>query len=94
MAGLNICKFYQLGHCKFGDCCRRNHVSEICGNKFCEPYKCSLRHPKSCKYFIQFGNCKFGEYCSYLHVPSKRNMLDNLKTETEGLKKQLSDVVK
>ena len=41
---------------------------EICSNNGCETRVCSLRHPKSCRYFREIGYCKFGEWCLFNHA--------------------------
>ena len=65
----NVCKFFQYGHCKFGEKCRKEHLIEKCRSSSCEREKsgCRLRHPIQCRYFSTYKQCKFGDYCSYEH---------------------------
>ena len=44
---------------------------EICSNNGCETRVCSLRHPKSCRYFHEMQYCKFGEWCLFNHENGK-----------------------
>ena len=64
---LNVCHFNKYGFCKFKSTCRKPHIMEICSNNGCEIRVCSLRHPKSCRYFREIGYCKFGEWCLFKH---------------------------
>ena len=64
---LNICDFNKYGFCKFKSTCRKPHIMEICSNNGCETRVCSLRHPKSFRYFREIGYCKFGEWCLFNH---------------------------
>ena len=76
-----VCSFNKFGFCKFGLTCRKQHVSEKCSNKNCEIQKCSLRHPRTCRYFRDFGNCKFGEWCLFNHeIPISKEMEELRKT--------------
>ena len=45
---------------------------EICSKKSCEIRLCSLRHPKSCRYYREIGYCKFGEWCLFRHEDFNR----------------------
>ena len=62
---LNVCDFNKYGFCKFKSTCRKPHIMEICSNNGCETRVCSLRHPKSFRYFREIGYCKFGEWCLF-----------------------------
>ena len=88
MAGveLNVCKFNNVGHCKFGSNCRNRHTLETCTNFPCRVKECPLRHPKMCKYFVQFGQCRFKENCSYLHFSELDKTKKGLEKEIETLK--------
>ena len=68
-----VCKYFQSGYCKFRDCCRKQHVKEICRTTTCNITLCTKRHPKPCKYFSAHQVCKFGVDCSYKHVPTSNN---------------------
>ena len=63
----NVCIFNKFGFCKFRINCRKQHILEICSNQNCESKRCSLRHPKLCRYFRDIGYCKFGEWCKFKH---------------------------
>ena len=71
MATEIFCKFFQFGHCKFGEKCRKSHVKENCDNTICDIQACQLRHPKPCKYFAIYKFCKFGDYCDFKHPEEK-----------------------
>ena len=63
-----ICKYYQLGYCKYKGSCRRNHDHEMCNNiEDCKDTNCTKRHPKPCKIFKEKGKCRFDVDCAYLH---------------------------
>ena len=56
---------------------------EKCPGKDCEIKECSLRHPKTCRYYRDIGYCKFGEWCLFNH--DERN-LNEINKITEKLK--------
>ena len=62
MAAPTLCLYNKFGYCKFGERCRKHHISEICQNRSCEINSCRQRHPKVCKYFRDFGRCKFSPF--------------------------------
>ena len=66
-----ICLYFQSGFCKFGELCRKQHVSQICSSPNCNSKSCRHRHPKPCRNFNKFNFCKFGELCAYNHKVSK-----------------------
>ena len=37
---LNICKYYQIGYCKFGVECMNNYIKEECSDKNCHLETC------------------------------------------------------
>ena len=77
---LHHCKFHQSGHCKFGSSCKHFHTKDTCSNTICDKKSCTLRHPRSCKYFNRLGNCKLGADCSYLHnVSPFQGLLNDVK---------------
>ena len=84
MATESICKFYQYGHCKFSEKCRKRHVHEICEIEACDRKNCSKRHPRLCRYFQIYHRCKF-QPCSYLHEETKELI------ELKNVKKMLED---
>ena len=62
------CKYFQFGHCRFGEFCKHRHVKEVCNNENCEIVNCTLRHPKECRYIREYHRCKFGDFCNYSHI--------------------------
>ena len=96
MANQNqICRYNKFGFCKFGEVCRKRHVSEKCLESSCEILSCNLRHPKICKYFKEFRRCKFGEYCCFDHTESGSELLEkranDLIMKVENLEKKLEE---
>ena len=75
----NVCIFNKYGYCKFKYTCRKQHIQEKCSNEKCEILRCSLRHPKICRYFRDFGNCKFGEWCSFRHEIKVNKDIEDMK---------------
>ena len=68
-----VCKHYQTGFCKYRQQCTKEHVDEICNDKYeCKEITCKMRHPKICKIFEVFGKCKF-DNCAYLQVDNTDN---------------------
>ena len=95
MAQQNVCRYFKFGYCKFLDMCRLRHISEICRNSSCEIRNCSLRHPKSCKYFRDYRRCKFGEYCYFAHKESENeNSVVEIRVKMEDNKKKIDDLEK
>ena len=63
---------------------------EICPkNKQCEIQKCSLRHPRTCRYHRDIGYCKFGKWCLFNH-----NIDSNCPKEVQEIVKKLKIVEK
>ena len=96
MANQNqICRYNKFGFCKFGEFCRKRHISEKCLEPSCEISSCNLRHPKICKYFREFKRCKFGEYCYFDHKESGSELLEkrvnDLIIKVEKLEKKLEE---
>ena len=90
---LPICQHYKFGHCKFGNLCRFEHVSDVCKERACEVRNCTFRHPKKCTYFHSLKYCKFADQCSFSHenvvnelnaVEMKQNQLDKINQEQEN----------
>jgi hypothetical protein len=52
------CKFYQMGHCKFGDSCRFQHVSGQLK---------SMNKRMICRNYGLLGYCKWGNNCKFVH---------------------------
>ena len=93
MATQIICNYNKLGHCKYGETCRNQHVNEICEKTLCDVQTCNLRHPRVCRWFRDFQRCKFIEYCSYSHV-KKVDDFEKLKKENESFEKKISEIEK
>ena len=85
MAAPALCKFNQVGFCKFKSSCRNVHIVEICPRKECVDKSCSLRHPQRCRYYAYFGHCKFGEKCAYLHYSLNQDLETKLISMKEAL---------
>ena len=82
MANQNFCRYNKFGFCKYGEVCRKKHVSEKCYKSSCEVGACDLRHSKICKYYREFKRCKFGQYCYF----------DHKETDSEVLEKKVNDL--
>ena len=67
MTGEEICKFNKFGFCKFRNTCFKKHENQKCEKKNCKIWNCSLRHPKTCRFFREYKRCKFGEFCKFSH---------------------------
>ena len=95
MVRIFICRFNQLGFCKYQDHCFRKHVNVTCENDKCSKLDCELRHPRNCRYFSKYAYCKFGEYCKFKHEElrnsGKDKEIDNLKSEIETLRKDIEE---
>ena len=94
MAQENVCSFNKYGFCKFGETCRRRHISEKCYKKSCEVRKCSLRHPRICKFYRDFGYCKFGEWCCFVHKTSNDDKVKELSDKMKTMENKCSDLEK
>ena len=70
-----VCKHFQNGFCKFGDSCRRQHISDKCLKPSCKTKTCSKRNPRVCKYLKNHNTCKFGEHCAYEHILDKDTVI-------------------
>ena len=91
----NICIFNKFGFCKFKTNCRKQHILEICSNQNCETKRCSLRHPKTCRYYRDIGYCKFGEWCYFKHENGTSKEIEEkvkiLDAKFETIKKCISE---
>ena len=90
MGSNSVCRFNQIGYCKFKSSCFRKHENEICENAKCASSNCELRHPRKCTYFSRYSYCKFGEYCRFSHDKVENRSfgkeIEHLKSEIETLK--------
>ena len=100
---VKLCRYYRQGYCRKKEKCEFKHVEEIC-DKFLDEGKCadrfcSLRHPKSCKFWVSDPRgCFREENCKYLHniekVGSGIKDLENTKKGSESItEKVVSEVV-
>ena len=86
------CKYYKVGHYKFGDSCHFFHPPN-CIIPQCPKFFCPNRHPRQCKHYSKFGSCKFSKNCSF----SQSNALssqspssyENLLQEIQTLKSSI-----
>ena len=94
MAAHNVCSWNKFGYYKHREYCRIRHVKELCENYACDISNCTLRHPKSCKFYRDYGKCKFNP-CMFLHVENEKEVqIDTLKKENESFKNQLTNIEK
>ena len=93
MTGEEICKYNKYGFCKFGKTCFRKHEDQKCEKKNCNIWNCSLRHPKSCRFFKEFKRCKFGEFCKFSHdqltAKNYSDEIGGMMEKLENLKKEI-----
>ena len=90
--------YEDIGYCKFGDKCRKQHFKTVCSNPECDK-SCKSRHPRICKFKEK---CKFfaKKICAYKHVTlaCDDSELNALKKQVETLKLEneakLSTIVK
>ena len=62
------------------------NTKDTCYNTICDKTSCTLRNPRSCKFFHRLGNCKFDADCSYLHDASPfKGLLNDIKHIHEEL---------
>ena len=87
-----ICQHFKFGYCKFRDNCRQEHVKEICANFDCQVYSCTLRHPKTCRYWERYKRCKF-DPCAFAHKNDSSELLE-LKKENLEIKNKLVSLEK
>ena len=80
----NVCTFNKYGFCRFRSNCRKQHLMEICSNKDCEIKECSLRHPKTCRYFRDIGFCKFGEWWLFNHNEENLKEIKQITKKNEN----------
>ena len=101
----NICRFNQVGFCKYKSECGKIHKNEICKDRNCDTGRCTKRHPKSCRNYLKHQFCNFGKDCAYLHTDTVKKEhfnevvedMKNIKAELDHLKntvKTLSEINK
>ena len=76
MKATTLCKFQNIGYCKFKEACFFRHVENVCKLKSCSRQNCLARHPKVCKYFLK-NKCKFKEKCCFNHKHADKNVEAN-----------------
>ena len=89
MIGVEICKYNKFGFCKFGNTCLRKHENTKCENK--SIWNCSLRHPRSCKYFREYKRCKFGDFCKFSHDIFVDEDVEKIRVELGTLKIKIAN---
>ena len=96
MAASLVCRNNQTGFCKFSDNCRNLHIGDICtSNPNCQDKNCTKRHPRKCKYYWIYGHCKFGSRCAYVHVSLVEELVLDLNSVKEEVRKlrEISDAL-
>ena len=80
---MEVCKFNQVGFCKFGGKCFNKHENEICKSRNeCIDSNCNKRHPRNCRYFLQFN--------AYSHMVEKNIKVEELEKEMMELKDEVN----
>ena len=87
-----LCKFYNMGYCKYQDKCSFKHSTEICVEVKCKKQKCIKRHPKKCRFFFLRGFCKFKNDCMFSHKAFASPEIQSFQAEIERVKKENSDL--
>ena len=92
------CKFFKVGHCKYGTSCQFLHPP-TCTIPQCPKTYCPNRHPQQCKHYLKFGYCKFADTCSYTHSVASppiscptNSTCDNILIELQTLKSLISSL--
>ena len=68
-----LCKFQNIGFCKFKETYYFRHVQNVCKNKTCSRQNCLARHPRICKCFLK-NKRKFKEKCCFDHKHSEKDV--------------------
>ena len=66
---LLVCKYQNVGYCKYKDKCRFQHSNEDCDKKY-DKRNCMKRHRKICKHG---ETCKYKLKCEFRHPLKKDN---------------------
>ena len=70
----SLCKFNQIGFCKFREHSRKMHENTICEKAGeCTEENCIKRHSKICKNYIKDNKCRFNNKCAYHHKENENN---------------------
>ena len=75
-----------FGFCKFLETCRSKHNNETCSDNSCEIEKCSLRHPRECRYFRVWRRCWFCSSCFYYYEVKTIVQKDKLEDDIVKMK--------
>ena len=59
----NVCRYHNVGYCKYKDKCKFLHSTEDCDKK-CKRNTCLKRHRKICKHG---DNCNHKQKCEFKH---------------------------
>ena len=87
---LKVCSYNKFGYCKHKEHCRKQHVKELCEKKSCDISNCSLRHPKTCKFYRDYGRCKFNP-CMFRHIDNTIDLVE-LRKENEKIVKIIQSI--
>ena len=87
-----LCKFNNMGYCKYQDKCSFKHPTDICVEVKCKEQKCIKRHPKKCRFFFLRGFCKFKNDCKFSHKAFGSVEIKAVQTEIEKVKKENADL--
>ena len=84
--------YWNVGFCKFGDSCRKNHATSDCTETSCERKTCGKRHRNHCRFKESCKHFK-KRHANFLHSDNKRKHADldgkklqEYKSEIETLK--------
>ena len=82
-----LCRFQNVGYCKYKEKCDYKHVTEVCNTK-CDRKTCQKRHLKFCRY--GFG-CRRQTTCEFKHIESEEAVLKSQVKELETTIKKLME---
>ena len=82
-----ICKFYLMGTCKYGNSCLYSHKNSNIKEEEEKKETLTSKNNEICK-FYKMGFCKYGKFCSYLHEESEENGIINEFNEKNKIEKK------
>ena len=82
-----ICKFYLMGTCKYGNSCLYSHKNSNIKEEEEKKETLTSKNNEICK-FYKMGFCKYGKFCSYLHEESEENGIINEFNEKNIIEKK------
>ena len=93
MAQQKVCEFFKFGFCKFKSMCRKQHILEKCSNNECDIKSCSLRHPRTCRYYRDIGFCKLCEWCQFKHEGVSKGLqeVNEISDRMKNVEKQIEE---